>query len=269
MLKLFDTHCHLDMDAFSLSLESILDDARHLGVKRFVIPGCSRSNWDSVRKIANKHQDIYFALGLHPYYIEQHTSNDLDELDKQLALRSIKCVALGECGLDFYLSRDTEQKQKAFLTEQIRLANKYQLPIILHNRKAHQDLIQILRREKPEHGGVIHGFSGSFQQAMDFIRLGFFIGVGGTITYPRAVKTRNTIAQLPSEWLVLETDSPDMPLCGKQGQINTPKSIKTILDELALIRNEAKLPLAEVIYENSKKLYKKRMLGEGNSIWGY
>ncbi len=256
-VRLFDTHCH--MDAFAEDLHGAFNRAYDSGVDKFMIPACGVFNWDKVEAIAEHHKGVRFSLGIHPHFIkqystEQHGSSDLQLLDEKLSRRSDKCVAVGECGLDFYHSREKEGLQKYLFTSQVQLANQYRLPLILHCRKAHQEMVKILKAEQVSYGGVIHAFSGSIQQAMDYIELGFYIGVGGVITYPRAKKTRETISQLPLTALVLETDSPDMPLFGRQGERNHPENIKYILDALVMLRKEPAQIIARQIYKNSERL---------------
>jgi TatD DNase family protein len=140
--------------------------------------------------------------------------------------------------------------QERIFIHQIEMANQYQLPIILHSRKTDNRLLQLLKQNRFQYGGVLHGFSGSYQQAMQFIECGFYIGVGGVITYPRAKKTRQAVAQLPLEKLVLETDSPDMPLNGHQGKANHPKMIGEIVSCLASLKGMSRQTIAENVWKN-------------------
>ncbi|WP_413283852.1 TatD family hydrolase [Vibrio sp. MA40-2] len=255
--RLFDTHCHLDRSDFCSDddFAQQLEIAQSAGVDKFLIPGCGVFNWDKIEQLCSTYPSLYFSLGLHPYYTDQHLDQHLILLDTKLSQKHEKCVAIGECGLDFYQSSNDEQLQKHYLIEQIRLANKYQLPLILHSRKSHQDIIKLIKQHPLDCKGIIHAFTGSYQQALDYINLGFYIGVGGSITYPRAKKTRNTISLLPLESLVLETDSPDMPLNGYQGQKNHPKKLPITLNELIMLRNESEQTVAKQLYRNSLSAY--------------
>lgn len=252
-IRLFDTHCHLDF--FDEKVTEEISSAQAHGVDRFLIPGCGAFNWERIEQISNTNRGVYFSLGLHPYFLDKYDEAHLELLDRKLSSKNEKCVAVGECGLDFYSSREQEEQQKQLFTEQIKLANRYQLPLILHSRKAHQETISILKQQKFAYGGVIHGFTGSLQQAMDYVKLGFYIGVGGTITYPRAKKTRETISRLPLDVLVLETDSPDMPIFGRQGQKNRPSNVIFVLNELNVLRSESVQTIAVQIFKNSKAMY--------------
>lgn len=254
-IRLFDTHCHLDRDEFAEHAEKEVAIARQAGVELFMVPGCGAFNWEKIESISHENKGVFYSLGMHPYFLDRHLDEHLALLDKLLSRKSHLCVAVGECGLDFYHSRHSEERQKQLLIKQVHLANKYHLPLILHSRKAHQDCIKILRQNSVDCGGVIHGFTGSLQQAMDYINLGFSIGVGGSITYPRAKKTRNAISQIPLQSIVLETDAPDMPIFDHQGENNHPKKLNIILNELNVLRSEDEQTIAEQVFENSKAMY--------------
>ncbi|MBW3694222.1 TatD family deoxyribonuclease [Vibrio sp. T187] len=253
-VPLFDTHCHFDFEAFPQGAEQYIEEAKLAGVEKLLLPAIGASNWQQVMAIGNTHPNVYFALGVHPYFLNDYSFDSLEVLEAHLKVNPTRCVAVGECGLDFAIDVD-QSKQEAFFVQQLELAKQYQLPIILHERKSHNRLIQLLKQHRFENGGVIHGFSGSEQQAKEWIKLGFYIGVGGTITYPRARKTRQTIAQLPLNTLVLETDAPDMPFYGQQGNVNHSKYLLTLINELSLLRKDSKQTIASQLWENSHKLF--------------
>lgn len=249
-----DSHCHLDLLAKKKDINQVLLEAAKAQVAAIVVPGINEQNWLAINKLASEHATVYFALGFHPLFLEEVDDGSIARLEQRVAelKNNQKFVALGECGLDFYQGRENELLQKSLLSEQIRIANQYQLPIILHCRKAHQDLIALLKQNPPLYSGVIHGFSGSYQQAMDYVTLGLKIGVGGVITYERAQKTRSTIINLPLESLLLETDAPDMPLYGYQGQPNEPKMVNMVLSSLNMLRSENEQTVTSQLLENSK-----------------
>ncbi|MEZ8757171.1 TatD family hydrolase [Vibrio splendidus] len=257
---LFDTHCHADFEAFEQgftpdqSIDSYLKEAKQAQVEKILIPSIGQSNWSKLDKIAKSYPNVYYALGFHPYFLEQSNDEQFSELRQLLSSRTGQCVAIGECGLDFFVDVERE-KQERFFIQQMELAKAFELPLIIHERKSYNRLIELLKQHKFTFGGVIHGFSGSEQQAFAWIKLGFYIGVGGTITYPRARKTRTTIAKLPLECLVLETDAPDMPTYGNQGNVNHSKHLVTILNELFLLRKEPKQSVAAQIWQNSHRAF--------------
>ena len=167
-----------------------------------------------------------------------------------------RCVAVGECGLDFAVADVNRDQQLQWLQAQLQLANEHHLPVILHCRKAFPELLTLLRQHLPKMGGVYHGFSGSYQQATQLVDLGIKIGVGGTITYSRAQKTRATIAKLPLSALLLETDAPDMPVAGYQGQPNRPERLVDIATVLAEIRGESYAHIAQATTLTTAELFK-------------
>ncbi|MEZ8105032.1 TatD family deoxyribonuclease [Vibrio genomosp. F6] len=253
-IRLFDTHCHFDFEPYRQHFSDELEAAKNQGVEKILIPSIGMKNWAEIQRLSIQHDEISYALGFHPYFLNDYLIEDIDELERELQVSPTKCVAIGECGLDFAIDIDPQQ-QEAFFIRQIQLANLMKLPLILHCRKAHNRMIQLLKKHRPEKGGVLHGFSGSYQQAMNFVALGFYIGVGGVITYPRANKTRQAIACLPLTSLVLETDAPDMPINGCQGRANHPKNVINIFDELVLIRKETEQTVASQVWENSHSLF--------------
>ena len=263
---LFDTHCHADFDTFEQGIvldkgialdkgiEGYVKEAKQAQVEKLLIPSIGQSNWKKLDKIAQSHPNVYYALGFHPYFLEQANDEQFSELRQLLSSKTSQCVAIGECGLDFFVDVDRD-KQERFFIQQMELAKAFELPLIIHERQSYNRLIELIKQHKFTLGGVIHGFSGSEQQALMWIKIGFHIGVGGTITYPRAQKTRTTIAKLPLECLVLETDAPDMPLYGHQGNINHSKYLVTTLDELSLIRRESRQLIATQTWKNSHHVF--------------
>ena len=257
MSKFIDTHCHFDFPIFQQDLENSLSLAQLADVEQIIIPAVARWNFDIIDKLANQYHQLYSALGLHPLYIEEHTEQHLFELAQRLKTAS-RCVAVGEIGLDNYMENPQPEKQEHFLIAQLKLAIEFDLPVILHSRKTHDKLYALLRRYDVPRKGVVHGFAGSQQQAEKFIELGYFIGVGGTITYERAQKTRRAIAALPLEKLLLETDAPDMPVSGFQGEPNRPERIKYVFSQLCELRQETPEAIAKQLYLNSLQLFRLR-----------
>ena len=197
--------------------------------------------------------DLYpqlrFALGLHPYFLKSFESLHFVELSQLLNQFQDKVLAVGEIGLDTHIDVDWKLQLQVF-EQQLLIAEERMLPVILHHRNSHNELIRTLKAKKFTQGGIVHAFSGSVEVAKTYIDLGFKIGVGGGITYSRASKTRNTLAQLPINCLVLETDAPDMPLMGKQGQRNSPEYLPEIFESLLSLRTETKQQLLQACYQN-------------------
>ncbi len=253
---LFDTHCHLDFERLG-DAEAVLHEAKQAGVVKIMIPSVGALNWQRITELSDQFKSVSYALGLHPYFCSDHKEQHLLELEQRLDKKHSGCVALGECGLDFAVPDLDKAKQLHLFESQIALAAAHNLPMIVHQRKSHQELIKRLKVSQFSCGGVIHGFSGSLQQAHDWIDLGFSIGVGGTITYPRAKKTRETVSRLPLESVLLETDAPDMPIFGHQGQANHPKMLRLVLNEFNNLRAESKQTIAAQIWSKSNNLFSK------------
>tara|TARA_R110000772_G_scaffold27658_10_gene70240 strand:+ start:3804 stop:4598 length:795 start_codon:yes stop_codon:yes gene_type:complete len=239
-----DSHCHLDFDAFDIDRHTVLAQCQALGIKRIVIPGTQASTWHALIALCDIYPQLHFALGIHPYFLDNFVNAHLLALDELLLAHKSRVVAVGEIGLDYSL-HTSEKIQMHICVEQLQLAQQHQLPVIVHHRRSHNALIRTLKQQKFEQGGIIHAFSGSLYEAQSYIELGFKLGVGGTITYPRAQKTRKAISQVPLTSLVLETDAPDMPINNKQGERNNPHYLPLILRELQALRAE---PADEVQY---------------------
>ncbi|WP_299075524.1 TatD family hydrolase [uncultured Paraglaciecola sp.] len=248
---LIDSHCHLDFSCFDHDRSDVIKRCSHLGVEIIVIPGTQDSSWQKQIDLCDVYPQLRFALGLHPYFLENVKPAHLTHLSTLLQRHQSKVLALGEIGLDSHIDVDWQLQVQIF-EQQLILANEHHLPIILHHRNSHNELIRLLKVHKFIHGGIIHGFSGSLQTAKSYIDLGFKIGVGGTITYARATKTRHVIGQLPLDSLVLETDAPDMPLEGKQGQRNSPEYLPEVLETLLSLRSETKQQILLACLNNVK-----------------
>ena len=259
-LSLFDTHCHLDFDVFEHDRAQVLQDSRSVMIKRILIPAVKRTNWQSVIAMCGNDMKetglkLYCSVGLHPYWTSEHQAEDIVALKKVVTNRPESVVAIGECGLDAVAAPQLMNKQIELLESQLVLAVEANLPVILHVRKAHSEVQTLLKRFS-HLTGVVHGFSGSYELARSYIDKGMKLGVGGTITYARANKTRDAVTRVPLESLVLETDSPDMPLHGYQGQRNSPVKLLLVLNMLARFRQ---LPLPEVaaqVWQNSIELFR-------------
>jgi TatD DNase family protein len=253
--RFIDTHCHFDFPPFSGDEDASLQRAADAGVGKIIIPATEAENFTRVLALAEQFAPLYAAVGLHPIVVERHDDESLAALEAVLAAKPKKLVAIGEIGLDLYRDNPQFEHQAFLLDEQLRLAKRYDLPVILHSRRTHDKLAMHLKRHNLPRTGVVHGFSGSLQQAERFIQLGYKIGVGGTISYPRASKTREVMAALPLEALILETDAPDMPLNGFQGQPNRPERIADVFSNLCSLRSESPEQIAQTLYNNTYALF--------------
>ncbi len=218
MTEWIDTHCHLDASEFGADAGSVRERARAAGVAHCVIPAVEVANFDTVRALAHRFGDRY-ALGIHPLYLAQAGDGDLLALNDALTRHrgDRRLVAVGEIGLDYFVPElavsPLKERQEHFCRQQLQLARRHDLPVILHVRRSADALLRALREQAPPQGwrGIAHAFNGSPQQAKAFIDLGFKLGFGGAVTYERALKLRRLAAELPLSALVLETDAPDIP----------------------------------------------------------
>ncbi len=235
-----DTHCHLDAAEFGDPQAEIVRAAA-AGVSCLIIPAVARNNFEAVRELCERFPACRPAYGIHPMYTDDAQPGDLEALRDYLALPDT--VAVGEIGLDFFIDHHDRERQEFFFIEQLKLAKEFDLPLLLHIRRAQDVVLKYLRQYKVS-GGIAHAFSGSRQQAEEFIRLGFKLGFGGAMTYSRATRLRQLAATLPLESIVLETDAPDIPPDFLQrGRPNKPEYLPRIAQTLADLRG---LPLEDV-----------------------
>ena len=206
-----DTHCHLDAPEFDPDRPAVLARARAAGVHGLVLPAVQVRHFAALRELAHQ-QGLAYALGIHPLYVDQSAEGDLATLEATLAAHHAdpRLVAVGEIGLDHFVPGLSRERQDQFYAAQLKLAQRFELPVILHVRRSADSLLKQLRRI-PVRGGIAHAFNGSAQQAQAFIDLGFKLGFGGTLTFERALQIRRLAQSLPIEALVTETDAPDIP----------------------------------------------------------
>lgn len=243
---MIDSHCHLDFDSFNGDRDHLLQQCYSAGIEAIVVPGIEPHQWQRLQQLkqAQRHtgaiaSSLYLAAGLHPWWVDQVgvSPQILQQLlRQQLEQQQQQWVAIGECGLDGAIECSMA-RQEAFFEVQLQLAQETGLPLIVHGHKAHQQVIRWLKKFTLPGGGVIHAFSGSRELAQQYWQLGFYIGVGGTISYDRATKTRAAISAMPLESLLLETDAPDMPLSGFQGERNSPLQLLRVAECLADLKS--------------------------------
>ncbi|MCK5517451.1 MAG: TatD family hydrolase [Desulfobulbaceae bacterium] len=250
--EIIDTHCHMNAEQFRPDLDDVLDRSMCAGVTDFVIPGYVRSGWDHILEICAKKPCLHPCLGLHPAYCDLHREEDVEEL-KELSKRE-QLVAIGEIGLDFQRGHGTEKDQHNLFEQQLSIAKEVHLPVLLHVRKGHDQVLAALRRKRFHNGGIVHAFNGSRQQADYYMMMGFKLGYGGTLTYDRARRIRQLAAELPLTFIVLETDAPDMALAGRRGEINSPEYLPEILDTLASLRPESREEIAAQTSANARQV---------------
>ena len=244
-----DTHCHLDAEEFGDTQADVVRNAHAAGVSRIVVPAVSCSNFDIVRALCEQYPSCSPAYGIHPMYTDTAMPDDLEVLHE--FLQHHQPVAVGEIGMDFFINHYDQARQEFFFVAQLKLAREFDLPVLLHIRKATDTILKNLRQHKVR-GGIAHAFNGSRQQADEFIKLGFKLGFGGAMTYSRATKLRELAATLPLESIVLETDAPDIPPDFlARGLPNKPEYLPRIAHTLAALRNMSLQDIAQITTANA------------------
>ncbi|MCV4281529.1 TatD family hydrolase [Pseudomonas capsici] len=254
---LIDTHTHLDFPDFDADRAQVLDNCRALGVERMVVLGVYQRNWQRLWDLTLEHPSLYAAFGLHPIYIDEHRPEHLTELGDWLSRLKghPQLCAVGEIGLDYYVENPDRQSQQQVFEAQLQLAADFDLPALLHVRRSHADVIATLKRHKLRRGGIIHAFAGSREEAREYMKLGFKLGLGGAATWPQALRMHRVIAELPLDSIVLETDSPDMAPAMYPNQRNSPQHLPEIAKALAGLLKVSPERLAQVSTRNACELF--------------
>lgn len=249
--NIFDTHSHYDDEKFNPDREMLLSNLQSQGVSNVVSCGCDIETTQFNFDLAQKYDFMYFAAGFHPECLEGASLEDL-EIIKKFA-QNKKCVAIGEIGLDYHWMSSTKKVQKEFFTSQIELAAALDLPVIVHDREAHGDTLDILKTTKPK--GVVHCFSGSKEMAREIIKLGMYIGLNGVVTFNNARKSLEVVREIPLDRLVLETDCPYLAPVPHRGKRNDSSLIPFIAEKIATLLDMDAQELLNITNENAKKLY--------------
>ncbi|MGM0451309.1 MAG: TatD family hydrolase [Pseudomonadota bacterium] len=258
---LIDAHCHIDFPQFDANREQLLAACEEQGIRKIVVPGTVPDGWEKILELARCHSMLAPAAGLHPWWADDFGDDSIARLDR-LFVENSQLVAVGECGLDRKHGPAVAQQQAVF-EAQVRLADKHGRPLLIHSVGTHDTVLSLLRRHRFTPPVLIHGFSGSLEQAQALIQQGAFIGVSGIITHPRARKTRRVMAQLPLEALVLETDAPGMPPRGVPREGNSPLNLPWVMDALCALREESRALVSEILWQNTQRLFMWRLGAEG------
>jgi TatD DNase family protein len=249
MAPLIDTHCHLDVAEFDPDRAQVLARARAAGVGAIVVPGIDATSWPGLLDLCAAEPDLYPALGLHPAYLERHQDADLAALERMLA--DHRPLAVGEIGLDFHDRDADRERQLALCRAQLAIARAADLPVLLHVRKAHEDMLRLLANAGVR-GGIAHAFNGSLQQAHRYLDLGLKLGFGGMLTFERSSKLRRLAGELPGDAIVLETDAPDLTVASHRYQRNSPEYLPEVLAALAEVRAAEPAELAAQTSANAR-----------------
>lgn len=250
---LFDSHVHLDASEFDADRDNVIANAAAAGVREMLIPAVDRASWPKLHALCTSRPGLYPAYGLHPCYLDRHADADVDALADWLGAQP--AAAVGECGLDFHDASLDRDRQLRLLRGQLDIAQQFDLPLVLHARRAFEAVILELRRFGKPLRGVVHSFSGSVEQARELWRLGFYVGIGGPVTYERAHRLRQVVATLPEECLLLETDAPDQPGAAHRGKRNQPANLVEVLECVSALRHTTAADLAHITTTNARKLF--------------
>ncbi|PWB33704.1 TatD family deoxyribonuclease [Pseudomonas sp. SDI] len=256
-MRLIDTHTHLDFPDFDADRQALLGNARARGVERMVVLGVYRDNWQRVWQLVESDPQLYAAFGLHPVYLQQHSPADITALGDWLSRLQgqRQLCAVGEIGLDYFLPTLDPQRQQGVFEAQLQLAVDFQLPALLHVRRSHAQVIATLKRMKLARGGIVHAFAGSYEEAREYQKLGFKLGLGGAATWPQALRLRKVLPRLPLDSVVLETDSPDMAPAMFAGVRNSPEHLPDIAAVLAGVMGVELGVLAEASTRNAYEVF--------------
>ncbi len=248
---IFDTHAHYDDEAFIDNLSTLIPEMENAGVGKIITCGCDLESSLKAIALADKYDIIYAAVGIHPGNIDGGTT--VSQIEKLLSHK--KCVAIGEIGLDYYWRQDNKATQIEIFKNQLELANKYSLPVLVHDRDAHADTLEILKEYTPR--GVVHAFSGSVEMAREILKIGMYLGVGGVLTFKNAKNLPAVVLDSPIDRLLLETDAPYLAPVPFRGKLNRSDYVGLVAEKMAEIKGISKSEVLQKTFFNAENLFKK------------
>lgn len=253
---LIDTHSHIDLEDFNDDLDLVIKRAKEFGVEKIILPSVDKNSFDKVIEISKTYPEtVYCALGIHPTEAQNSTGEDFERI-KELA-KTNKIIGIGECGLDYYWDKTYIDEQKKVFIQQIEIAKELKLPLLVHDREAHKDTFDILvQHVKDEIPVVMHCFSGSVELAKEYIKHGFYIALGGVVTFKNAKKAHEVAKAVPLEYLMLETDAPYLTPEPYRGKRNEPAYTKFSAQRIAELREISLEEIAEKTTQNARKVFK-------------
>lgn len=249
---IIDTHCHIFDKKFDGIQEEIIKEALDMNVKKLLVVGYDKETSIKAIELANKYDFCYASIGLHPSEVQKETDLDLSWIDE--LVHSPKVVAVGEIGLDYYWDKSYVEKQKEFFELQIRKAKQYNLPIIVHCRDAINDCFNILKEKQIS--GVLHCYSGSYEMAKEFVKRGYYLGIGGVVTFKNSVEIKKVVTEIDLNYLLSETDCPYLSPEPFRGKVNHPGYTKFVVSKIAELKHMDINEVEEALYKNASKLFK-------------
>ncbi len=249
---IIDSHCHIDFSDFDADRSEVIQRAQQIGVEKIIVPGVQRTLWDRVRHCCDTYPSLYPCYGLHPYFIADHNKSDIQALENYIELN--RPVAVGECGLDFFLKDLDRDLQQFYFTQQLDIALQVDLPVVIHARKSTEAVIDAIK-QRTGLRGMIHSYSGSYEQAVKLIDLGFYLSFGGPMTFVKATRLRKLVSQLPLDNILVETDAPDQPGQMANQQRNEPAFIAEVIEQVAQLHHTEVDRVADITTQNAKALF--------------
>ena len=244
-----DTHCHIFKEYYS-NIDEVLEQSENVGISRVINNGCSHKSNQEILELIEKYPNMYGALGIHPEVVDTYQEQELDFIIKHL--NNSKVIAIGEIGLDYHYTKENKDKQIMLFSKQLEIAEKYNLPVIIHSRDATEDTIETLKKYHVR--GVIHSFSGSLETAKIYLKMGFALGVNGVITFKNA-KLKDVIKEIDLKYLLLETDSPYLTPEPFRGKTNYPGNVSIIADFICNLNDISREELAFITNQNIKRIF--------------
>lgn len=250
---IIETHIHLNHQQYD-DLDDVIARATEAGITHMIDIGCEPHSLDTSIAISEKYPNIKSSIGLHPVDVSMRTDEIMEKI-KNLATSSEQVIAIGEIGLDYHWHPEEKDIQLELFHEQMKLAEELNLPVIIHSRDAYQDCLEVIK-QYPAVTGVIHSFSSDYNDAKQFVEEGYYIGIGGPVTFKNGHNQKDVVANIDLDYLLIETDGPYLTPVPYRGKRNEPAYLTYILEEIALVRNEQKEKVSEAIYNNSLRLFK-------------
>ena len=253
---MIDSHCHINDELYKNNPKDYIKEAKKAGVFQFLVVGFDEKSSELAVDIANKYEPCFAAVGIHPSDAKKALDGDLEKI-KELASNK-KVIAIGEIGLDYYWDKDEDVKkqQREYFVKQIQIANELNLPISIHCRDAIEECLQILKENPVTRGGIMHCYAGSLEMTKDFIKLGFLIGLGGTVTFKNSVRPKEVAANVPNDSYVLETDAPYLTPHPYRGKENHSKYLYLVRDQIAELRGESPEQVEKDTINNFRRVFK-------------
>lgn len=249
---MIDTHSHIDFEEYGTNFKEFIEELKTEEIENVIIPGVNTSGFERIIKLCNENEMLYGAIGIHPTEF-----NDFKEGTEKLIYECLNCnkiKAIGEIGLDYYYGKDDKEEQKKILRKQLKIAEETQLPVIIHDRESHEDIFEILAEYKLKKV-IMHCFSGDSEFAEKCCERGYYIGIGGVVTFKNAIKLKEAVRITPIENIVLETDAPYLTPVPFRGKVNSPKYLKYIAEEIAKIKEINIEEVKKITSENAKRIF--------------